>query len=128
MKNTNEEMINNIEEMFEEDAELFEDDVYEEESDVVSKAKAIGEKVGYKVQSIMESKPYKIGSKILKAGLVVAGGVLIYKRGFADGIESVVLDTDEWTEDDQAELDELIKMEDEVDSKESSEEVPFEEK
>lgn len=128
MKNTNEEMINNIEEMFEEDAELFEDDVYEEESDVVSKAKAIGEKVGYKVQSIMESKPYKIGSKILKAGLVVAGGVLIYKRGFADGIESVVLDTDEWTENDQAELDELIKMEDEEDSEESSEEVPFEEK
>lgn len=128
MKNTNEEMINNIEEMFEEDAELFEDDVYEEESDVVSKAKAIGEKVGYKVQSIMESKPYKIGSKILKAGLVVAGGVLIYKRGFADGIESVVLDTDEWTENDQAELDELTKMEDEEDSEESSEEVPFEEK
>lgn len=128
MKKTNEEMINNIEEMFEEDAELFEDDVYEEESDVVSKAKAIGEKVGYKVQSIMESKPYKIGSKILKAGLVVAGGVLIYKRGFADGIESVVLDTDEWTENDQAELDELIKMEDEEDSEESSEEVPFEEK
>lgn len=128
MKNTNEEMINNIEEMFEEDAELFEDDVYEEESDVVSKAKAIGEKVGYKVQSIMESKPYKIGSKILKAGLVVAGGVLIYKRGFADGIESVVLDADEWTENDQAELDELIKMEDEEDSEESSEEVPFEEK
>jgi predicted phage tail protein len=99
-----------LEKMMEEDDELFEEEFDMEEKKVNQKAFELGEKIG----KFMNSKPVVIGKKIAMAATVVGGSILIYTKGFSDGAKSVAVDEIDDMFDDP-ELEELLRLEAEVD-------------
>lgn len=96
-----------LERMFEEDEDLFEEEFdMEEKSKIEQKAFEVGQKIG----KVMNSKPVVIGKKIVKGAAVVAGAILVYKKGFSDGANSVAVDEIDDMFDDP-EFEELLKLE-----------------
>ena len=113
MSNTEEIKIEAIDEMLEEDDELFE----LEDDDMKQKAFNLGVKLG----QIKSSKPFKIGTKIVKGAALAAVVAYAYKKGVDHGM-STTFEIEDINSDpyDDPELKELELLE--LEAEESTEE------
>ena len=105
MSNTEEIKIEAIDEMLEEDEELFE----LEDDDMKQKAFNLGVKLG----QIKSSKPFKIGTKIIKGAALAAVVAYAYKKGIEAGVDSIEIkdiDSDPYDDPELREL-ELLELE-----------------